>query len=237
MHACMHDRILCILSACGATATSLHRATAAQHPGVDLREMPAGAPRACTRCGRFVNGRPVHGGPAAKLLRALFQAALQAWQRAHAAPAPGAQRAAPAQAARPHPAFLLFIACPPGLYDAAFDPGKTMERIRRLGPRASGRARSRVPRVAHVPAAGAGAGGGPGRWCGSASCAARSRAVCARGAGTAGRCGAPCSRGTPQLIRGLALWRAAGCGRRHVACGRSGRPRIRPNSAARRRQR
>ncbi len=134
MHACMHDRILCILSACGATATSLHRATAAQHPGVDLREMPAGAPRACTRCGRFVNGRPVHGGPAAKLLRALFQAALQAWQRAHAAPAPGAQRAAPAQAARPHPAFLLFIACPPGLYDAAFDPGKTMVEFADWGP-------------------------------------------------------------------------------------------------------
>jgi len=134
VHACMHDRILCILSACGATATSLHRATAAQHPGVDLREMPAGAPRACTRCGRFVNGRPVHGGPAAKLLRALFQAALQAWQRAHAAPAPGAQRAAPAQAARPHPAFLLFIACPPGLYDAAFDPGKTMVEFADWGP-------------------------------------------------------------------------------------------------------
>jgi len=96
--------------------------------------MPAGAPRACTRCGRFVNGRPVHGGPAAKLLRALFQAALQAWQRAHAAPAPGAQRAAPAQAARPHPAFLLFIACPPGLYDAAFDPGKTMVEFADWGP-------------------------------------------------------------------------------------------------------
>jgi len=222
VHACMHDRILCILSACGATATSLHRATAAQHPGVDLREMPAGAPRACTRCGRFVNGRPVHGGPAAKLLRALFQAALQAWQRAHAAPAPG---------------LLALHRVPARPVRRRVRPWQDHGRIRRLGPRASGRARSRVPRVAHVPAAGAGAGGGPGRWCGSASCAARSRAVCARGAGTAGRCGAPCSRGTPQLIRGLALWRAAGCGRRHVACGRSGRPRIRPNSAARRRQR
>jgi len=92
------------------------------------------APGACTRGGRFVNGRPVHGGPAAKLLRALFQAALQAWQRAHAAPAPGAQRATPAQAARLHPAFLLFIACPPGLYDATLEPGKTLVEFADWGP-------------------------------------------------------------------------------------------------------
>ena len=72
---------------------------------------------------RMLNNRPVHGGPAAKALSGLFQAAVQGWQGLQA----GADPAAPTQTLAPaHPAFLLRIACPRALYDATLDPAKTL---------------------------------------------------------------------------------------------------------------
>lgn len=80
---------------------------------------------------RTLNNRPVHGGPAAKALNGLFQAAVQGWQGLPA----GADPASPVQTLAPaHPAFLLRIACPRALYDATLDPAKTLVEFADWGP-------------------------------------------------------------------------------------------------------
>lgn len=84
---------------------------------------------------RIVNNRPVHGGPAVKLLNSLFQAALQAWRRMGPSPKSDPDpNHNPTRAPRLHPAFLLRIACPPGLYDATLDPSKTLIEFADWGP-------------------------------------------------------------------------------------------------------
>ena len=72
----------------------------------------------------------MHGGPAAKLLSGLFQAAMQGWQGLH----PDSNIAAPNQNSAAHPAFLLCIACPRALYDATLDPAKTLVEFADWGP-------------------------------------------------------------------------------------------------------
>ena len=79
----------------------------------------------------MLNNRPVHGGPAAKALNGLFQAAVQGWQGLQA----GTDPAAPAQTLAPaHPAFLLRIVCTRALYDATLDPAKTLVDFVDWGP-------------------------------------------------------------------------------------------------------